>query len=207
MEVYNDIVFESREEVHFAMWCNELEENGYIHRWQKVTNSLEILQPVTSSYKKETKLKTKTKIEDKKFTILNNLSYTCDFVVTFTHKGYNLFVQSENEPPKKSGIFSPKDELGGCNRNCFIEIKPIFDFHGKTARFAIMQKIIWWAKKQFVNLIIPEELFKNTFMPTEAMPEFKYKKKPTGKNKGLKGPGDWKTNYIPKTLSDFLATR
>lgn len=200
MEIYKNIVFDSKEEKWFAQWCNELKEAGYVADWDKENIPMSIIDPVYLDYIKTTELKTKSKREVKRFTLLKDFQYTPDFWIMFTQKGYDVFVSPLNENVKPDRWFFGKD----ISNPIWVEVKPIFDQHGKTARFSIVQKLIWHIKKIFVDLIIVEDLFKGTFMPREAMDDFKYKKSPTGKNKGKKGVGDWKCNYIPKTLNEFL---
>jgi hypothetical protein len=203
LETYKGQIFDSREEVWMAMWLEELKLEGYVKAWEKVTKPFQILDPIKFLYTKVTKLKTKEKTEIKNFTLLNDLTYTPDFIITWTDKGWNKFVSliEGNINPKSWFYGSYESEV---KRITYVEVKPTFDQNGKTAKFSVLQKIIWAIKRIFVDLIITENLFEGTFMPQEAMPEFKYKKKPTGKNKGTKGPGDWKVNYIPKTLNEFL---
>lgn len=201
IHTYKGKLFDSREEVWMAMWLEELKENGFVKFWEKITQPIQLFFPATFQYTKVTQLKKSQKKQLKPFTLLNGLSYTPDFEITWTEKGWKLFVSLiGDEINPKSWFFSyTKHKM-----TTWVEVKPIFDQNGKTAKFSIIQKILWREQRLFVDLIIPENLFEATFIPKDAMPEFKYKKKPTGKNKGLKGPGDWKTKYLPKTLNQFL---
>jgi hypothetical protein len=183
-----------------AMWLAEAEKAGLVARWSKVTLPYNIFDAVKFSYIKETQLKTKLKREEKDFTLLQDLQYTPDFHVIWNYSAYRkLFsVLGDNTDPN-SWFFCKDSTFEG-----WIEVKPNFDQNGKTAKFSIIQKILWNTKRMFVDLILPEKLFEGTFMPQEAMPDFKYRKSPTGKNKGKKGPGDWKTDYTPKSLNEYL---
>jgi hypothetical protein len=197
---YNGILLDSTEEKWICMWLQELQDAGYIEFWERITKSIQIFPAVKFDYTKETVLKTKTKVEEKSFTLLQDLEYTPDFVVRWNKRAYKKFfsVICDNIDPK-SWFFCKDSWFEG-----FIEVKPNFDQNGKTAKFSIIQKILWNTQKMFVDLIQPEKLFEGTFMPQAAMPDFKYRKAPTGKNKGKKGPGDWKTNYVPKSLKEFI---
>lgn len=192
---------DSQEEVWTAMWLQELKDAGYVNDWFKILLPIHIFEPVEFYYNKVTVLKTKTKEELKKFTLLNDLDYTPDFQVTWTSAGMKHFVSriADIEINPKSWFFCDNPL-----NTTLIEVKPNFDQNGKTAKFSIIQKILWSVHKRFVDLILPEKLFEGTFMPKEAMPDFKYRKAPTGKNKGKKGPGDWKTDYVPKSLKEFI---
>ena len=185
LETYKGKVFDSREEVWMAMWLEELKEAGFIDWWNKITAPVTVITPYRFVYKQ----KKKTKI----FTLLKGLEYTPDFEVVWSQKGMDTFVSTigdENADPK-SWFFAKFP-----TRQTYVEVKPTFDQHGKTARFSIMQKVLWEVRQMFVDLIIVEDLFEGTFMPKEAVPEFKYKIKSKA--------GQWKTKYIPKTLNEFL---
>jgi hypothetical protein len=195
METYKNIIFDSREEVWFAMWLEELKQAEFIQEWYKINTPMQILDPVKFLYTRTTQLKTKEKKEVKNFTLLNDLTYTPDFIIKWTDNGWNKFVSliEGNINPKSWFFGSYEYEF---RRVTYAEIKPTFDQHGKTARFSVIQKVIWSIKNIFVDLIIPEDLFEGTFMPQEAIPDFKYKKNPR--------TGQWKTKYIPKSLNEFL---
>lgn len=84
------------------------------------------------------------------------------------------------------------------------EVKPDFDWQNMQRLFVNNQKFIWQSKQIFVNLVEPIELFKNTFLPAEAAPYFRYKV--LSKKALLKGKrkGDFKFDWIPKTIKQFL---
>ena len=197
---YKGNLLDSQEEVWMAMWLHELLKAGYVNGWNKIQLPIRIFESVDYMYVRTTELKTKTKREIKKFTLLQDLDYTPDFQVTWSPKGMQHFVSriGDNLNPKSwffcDNIFN----------TTLIEVKPNFDQNGKTAKFSIIQKILWNTQEKFVDLIQPEKLFEDTFMPVEAMLDFRYKKTPTGKNKGKKFVGDWKTDYVPKTLEEYV---
>lgn len=209
---YKGILMDSTEEVHFAHWLDDAIKAGWVEKWLYVTVPFQVCPPVKCPWVKTTVLKTKTKVEEKEFTLLQDLEYTPDFKVKWTDKGMLKFVskiksESRNEyiDPKSiffCGYWKFKDIA--MSRTTWVEVKPTFDMHGKISKFSVLQKILWTFKELFVDLIIPTDLFKETWMPDSIADDFKYKKSPTGKNKGKKGPGDWKTDYIPKTLKQFL---
>ena len=192
-------VYDSQEEVWMSMWLEELQKAGYVRFWRRNVDPILITPAYKIDYVKKIELKTKTKYEEKEFTLLQDLQYTPDFELAFTKKGYHFFCspRSGNVKPNRY-FFQRQDET------FFIEVKPTFDQHEKTAKFSLIQKFLWDKYRMFVDLIIPEHLFKDTFMPLAAMDDFRYKKAPTGKNKGKKKAGDWKVDYIPKTLKEFI---
>lgn len=209
---YNGILMDSQEEVYFAHWLDEAKDAGWVEKWAYVTKPFLICPYVRLPYIKTTVLKTKTKTEYKEFTLLQDLEYTPDFKVKWTEKGMDRFVsyaageRNHNYVNPKSlffcGYWQVKDS--GLWHTTWVEVKPNFDMHGKISKFSVLQKILWTFKQIFVDLIQPNDLFKETWMPKAIMEDFKYKKAPTGKNKGKKTVGDWKTDYTPQTLNEFL---
>lgn len=199
MIVYNNTIFDSVEEVWFAKWCNELQKAGYIASWKKVTDSMTLTEPLKIDYTKETQLKTKKKVEVKSFRLLEKLSYTMDFDIDWTPEGFKLFVSTmDNNIDPSKWLFSP-----GCCKT-WVEIKPVFDQNNMTRDFKAKQKIIWDKYKIFVNLIFPNKLFEDTFVPLECIEDFKFKKIPSrGQNIG-KLPGDWKTKNPLKILKEYI---
>lgn len=201
---YDGIMMDSKEEVYFSHWLDEMKDAGFIEKWAYVTKPIQITPALKITYHKRTQLKTKSKEETKVFTLLHDLEYTPDFKIKWSKNGMNKLVsimyEDGNFDPKK--YFCSEDGIGGYTS--LVEIKPKFDMHGKTARFSVLQKILWTFKGIFVDLIILDDLFKDTFMPGAIMDDFKYKKNPTGRNRGKKKVGDWRTDYTPKTLKQFL---
>lgn len=202
IHIYNGISFDSREEVHFAMWLDELKEAGYIKYWDR-GDTIEILEPVKLIYTKKVKLKTKLKEQNKLFTLLHGLSYTPDFMIMWNLKGSDKFVSPIIDPADGDPV-SPEKWFFGDKFRTFVEVKPIFDQHGKTDKFSIIQKIVWHTKKEFVDLIIPQHLFEATFMPLSVMDDYRYKVVPKKAQAKGKKKGDWKCDFVPKTIKEFL---
>lgn len=204
---YEDVYFDSDEEVFFAMWLEELKNHGYVADWRKMYHPIILTTGLKVPYKKVTQLKTKVKVEDKEKTLLNPSQYTPDFRVYFTEKGYEKLASWI-----AVGDFNPSalfyaDNNGEQQKEMVmhvVEVKPSFDQQNMERLFKNNQKFIWDKYKIFVNLVEPVELFKKTFLPLQAAPYFKYRKSPTGKNKGVKQIGDWKMDWQPKTINEFL---
>lgn len=200
--IYTGVKYDSKEEIWFAMWLQELMDAGYVQRFQKTMIPMPLTEGLTFQYEKVTKLKTKVKTETKTHILLRPSEYTPDFQVIFTDKGKELFLSEISNNPNKDKLFF----YTGYERHVFFEIKPSFDQNNMERLFRNNQKFIWDKHKIFVNLVEPIELFKKTFLPLQAQDDFKYKKAPTGKNKGKKSVGDWKMDWTPKTLKEFLCS-
>lgn len=211
--MFKEIHFDSDEEVFMAMWLEELKEKGYIACWKKIIEPIPLTKRYKIEYTKSTQLKTKIKKEKKEFTLLRPSEYTPDFEIHWTRTGFEKFLYNliahklstdrrEYEQlitdPHKALFFSKE------YNETLVEIKPAFDMQNMERGFVHKQKYLWDKLQIFVNLVEPVELFRKTFLPLLAASYFKYKKSPTGKNKGKKGPGDWKMDWIPKTINEYL---
>lgn len=194
--VYTGVKFDSDEEVFVAMWLEELKEAGYVKSWDKTLEPIELTPGFKLIYDKTTILKTKTKTERKEHVLLRPSEYTPDFKVYWTLNGWLTF---------NSGIYSDVDikktffTRGGVAHPTYIEVKPSFDQNNMERLFRNNQKFVWYKHQIFVNLVEPVSLFKKTFLPLQAAPYFKYKRPTKTKNKG-----DWKFDFVPKTLKEFL---
>lgn len=198
--VYRGVKMDSDEEVFVAMWLQELLEAGLVKRWSKMELPYHMTEGLKRNYIKETQLKTKVKREEKVQTLLRPSEYTPDFVVNFTEAGIEKFV-GLLEP---ANVFRPGMLFYKNTPGVVIEVKPEFDQNNMERLFVLNQKFLWDKEKIFVNLVEPVALFKKTFIPSAAVPYFKYKvstKKMAAKGKKK---GDWKLNYVPKTLNEFL---
>jgi len=198
--VYKGIKFDSDEEVFVAMWLQELQDNGLVNYWSKTEMPYPMTAGLQRDYIKETRLKTKIKRETKTVTLLRRSEYTPDFLVNFTQEGRALFVGSLDP----ESIFIPGMLFYRNTPAVVIEVKPIFDQNNMERLFKLNQKFLWERDKIFVNLVEPIGLFKKTFIPLAAIPYFQYKvvtKKLIAKGKKK---GDWKLDFVPKTLKQYL---
>lgn len=198
--VYKGVKFDSDEEVFVAMWLQELQDAGLVTRWSRAELPYHMTEGLKRNWIKETQLKTKLKKETKTDTLLRPSEYTPDFIINFSAKGIELFVgllEPENE--YETGKLFYKNTPG-----VILEVKPEFDQNNMERLFKLNQKFLWNKEKIFVNLVEPVALFKKTFLPLAAVDYFKYKvisKKVAAKGKKK---GDWKLDFIPKTLKQYL---
>lgn len=142
---YNGIEFDSNEEIEFYMWIQEAVLNDliYEHYYQPE----EYILSTKKIRLVEKKLKTKTKKVEKH--LLHPHKYTPDFSVYLTATGLDLipFICAE-------GI-----------ENAIIDIKGSFNQHGGDREFSINQKWVYEKYGVFVNKVVPEKLFKATWVP------------------------------------------
>ena len=178
---YRGISCDSSEEVYFLMWANEAMEAGLIENITRAESYL-LSEPVFELYTEEKQLKTKTKTVDKRLEILRGHIYTPEFKFELTEKGEKLSKSIVNP----TGLFFPRTPDSW---EVMVEIKPLYDQNNMTRLFKINQKWVYTKYQEMVNLIIPETLFKATFVPKD------YLKTPTGKPR--------KINYEVKTIQDW----
>lgn len=203
--MYKGVHFDSDEEVFVAMWLQELQEVNFIKKWLRTKEAIKVTEGFKIPYTKITKLKTKIKKEKKEHTVLRPSEYTTDFEVYWTFDGWDKFI---NPTDVNNILFSPDKFLYASyyNKPMLIEVKPSFDQNNMTREFKLNQKFLWDKYKIFVNLVEPLDLFKKTFLPLEAEPYFRYKKVPKKAMAAGKKTGDFKFDWKPKTLKQFLNT-
>lgn len=201
--VYEGQKFDSDEEVFVAMWLEELKQAGYVKRWSRATEAINMTSGLKIPYTKITELKTKTKHEKKELTLLRPSEYTYDFEVTWAFKGIETFLYGiYNEAP----TLNPKERLFFTSdfNKTLLEVKPHFDQNNMERLFVLNQKFLWDKHKIFVNLVEPIELFRKTFIPLAAAPFFQYKVVPKKAAAKGKVKGDWKFDFKPIFLKQFL---
>lgn len=198
--VYKGVKFDSDEEVFVAMWLQELQDAGFVKRWSRAELPYHMTEGLKRNWVKKTQLKTKVRLDTKTDVLLRPSEYTPDFIVNFSEEGIERFVgllEPANE--YQTGKLFYKNTPG-----VIIEVKPSFDQNNMERLFKLNQKFLWQKEKIFVNLVEPLALFEKTFLPLAATDYFKYKvvtKKIIAKGKKK---GDWKLNFIPKTLNEYL---
>ena len=149
--------YRNKEEEVYAQWLDELVIKGFVREYSYEPFSYEILPSasITSTHK------------------LLKLSYTPDFIVTWDESAFNTFIVIDGSVSKVKGMhYAFRDDLG--NYISWVDIKGVFanskNVSGVT--FPIIQKLMWYIKKIYVNKIKPLDpkgLFANTFTPVSYM--------------------------------------
>jgi hypothetical protein len=134
-------------------------------------------------------MKTKSKEVEKNQVLLEEHIYTPEFVVTWTQKGSELFVDSL--VGSSTGKLN-KPFIKTYGYDTLIEVKPEFDQNSMERLFKINQKWVWDKHEVYINLVKPLKLFEKTFVPK------KYLLTATGKPRVI---------HIPiRSLEDYLKT-
>jgi len=155
--IYNGIEFDSPEEIEFYQWCEEAVENNIISSFVYHPNPYILSEQVT--YTKTKVLK--TKIKEIKAELLKPHVYTPDF-----------WVIGVKRPIFKDSVFYYKT----------IDVKGSFSRFNDDKSFSINQKWMYQKHGIYVEKIIPEKFFRETWVPQKARytPAGKLKKKYIG---------------------------
>jgi hypothetical protein len=198
---YNNINFDSNEELEFYYYLEELKEAGYINNFEYNTKCFILSTP----YRYKWKEKLKTKEIEKESTLLQGHEYTTDYYIEWNKKAEHIFYEilGCNKNLSKAIFIAQLEVLnehtdqekytGKIISN--IEIKPSFDYQNMTRLSVLNQKWTMTEYGVYVQKIIPTGknncLFAKTFVPQKAL--FTKKKKQPKKFK-----------YAVKSLQEFI---
>jgi hypothetical protein len=184
--MFKNMELDSKGELDFVHYLEELRLAGYVSSWDR-SPSFQITEGLKHEYTEVKQLKTKTKTTEKSQVLLEPSIYTPDFVVVFTRKANGVFLRSMNSSEKLDLPF-----IGQPNELIHVECKPsrTFDPNNMLRLFRVNQKFMWSKHKVYVNLIITDDLFKETFTPLEVNVPIARKTK--------------KAKWAKKTLKQFI---
>ncbi len=181
---HKDIPLDSPGEKYFCIWMDELVDGGYIEKYERC-QTYSLSEPFINNF--IIQLKTKGKASSQ--SILYAHFYTPDFKITWTEKGLNTFCNVQGEKWEKPFFV--------CNLNdahdkgtSYIEAKPSFDYGNLNRLATINIKWMWKEYRIFVQMVMNEPLFKDTFVPKLLL------KKQNGQDRTFK--------FKPKTLEEYL---
>lgn len=185
--------FGSWEEIYFYWWMKELQVHGYIQDIVLQPKSFELSGQVKVPYVKPMK-----RVADKhlEHLLLDSHEYTTDAQIIWNYTAVGLFTfglnQATSRPHTKEEVkLIPANEDGATGTlYSFIEVKPKFNMHNMIREAKINQKWVMEKYNRFVDIIVPEKLFKRTFTPERYLVT----------NISMKAR---KLDYDPITLSEF----
>lgn len=189
------MIFDSKDEEYFSWWCQELKDAGIIEDYGRA-RAYRLNKPLTDSYVENKVLKTKVKELVKEQTLIPVKVYTPDFYIVWKYKLSNDFQQPlvDIGNRKLTKSFISQDNIS------IVEVKPIFDQNNMSRLFKTNQAIMWDKYSIYVNLVIYQELFEQTFTPKKYILE-----EGTYKNTTKHGKkGDNKIKWKVKTLEEYL---
>jgi len=139
----------SQEEVAIALWLDECFEAGLIDTWEYEPVKIKISGRETSNLYKPMK-RGPRRYKEVERAIIHAESYTPDFVVSGFDTDFNYF----------AGMHSTAYDK---------DVYVMMDVKGIAGRSSIgwghKQKLLYYYAMVFVNKVIPEKLFKKTFVP------------------------------------------
>jgi hypothetical protein len=151
--------FDSKEELYFSWYLEQLKASKYINGWERNETSYNLFGGLVHSYIKPMK-----KVEDKVLTqtILHPSSYTPDFVIYWEPKAIGIFVSKQGKTEGK--ILTPficsDDEMIS-----IVETKGIFDMGNMTRLANNNIKFVYEKYKVYINMIKVPTIFDKTFTP------------------------------------------
>jgi hypothetical protein len=185
-------IFKNSEELYFSYMLDELQALGYVESYTYEEVKFELTPEYTFPYVKTTKLKTKIKVENKIKVIHKPMTYCPDFIINFEPKGALLAGALDK--------FKPFITSKGTLTN-FTDVKG--KFAGKTNStkytFPLKAKFMYFVHKIFIQKIVTEDFFEQTFTPKKVIDREIYKVKCAGGDKG-----DSKLKYKTKTIEEWL---
>ena len=174
---YNEIELDSDIEYGFACWCKEMQQMGFIKSFKIQPNEFLLMSDLEIQV--DIQLKTKMKSEYK--TLLNQAVYTPDFEIVWDVEKYIKFMNSLMWSTQK--IFLPVSigldkcfNLNECRQRGSIttihDVKGTNDRRGAATassalRFSYQQKLLMDTCNIYCSKLIPDKIYKATFVPTE----------------------------------------
>lgn len=169
-------LFDSKEELYFSWYLEELYKHNIILGATNVTPSFELTEGLVREYTKPMK-----RVADKELTqaILNPRVYTPDFRVEWNLNNqlvFNFIGAYLNRDKKYFASIQAIPIFRGKSVSTFIETKGAFDQNNMTRLFKTNQSWIFDKYGEMVSLVKIPDLFKKTFTPKKYLLTDKTKK-------------------------------
>ena len=185
--------YDSPEELYVSWYLDELVEAEYVKEYQAQPTRYLLATPQKYAWYKA--LKTKDKWMSS--TLLQEHVYTPDFKVIWAWGLGTFFKDTQSVGPDKDCCFWAECPIRNDEYppyESILEVKPQFDRNNMTRLFTINQKWVYDKYGVYVQKIIPQKLFRDTFTPQ------RYLLTDSGKQKR-------KLIFAPKTLEEYVESR
>ncbi len=193
----NKSEWDSKEEMYFSWYLDELFINGFIKSYERQPDSYLLLSKITYPWKKQLK----TKVKDMESPLFQAHNYTADFKIVWDYVAHDTFfakqrdgVQLNTYPFVAQDIRDGEGNIVEENIS-IIEIKPSFDMQNMTRLFGINQKWVYDRYGVYVQKIVVTGT-KGALFPTTFTPERYFLTDKSMKPRKL--------NYEAGTLRDYL---
>jgi hypothetical protein len=184
--------YKSQEEKEFSYYLDELQSAGLIEGFTYEEVKFELTPKVTFPYVKTTQLKTKVKKENKVKVLLNDSTYTPDFIINFEPKSAHF----ANMPDKFPLFITSRSTL-----TSYVDVKASFGKKASDIRFPDRQKQMYNIHRIYIQKIVPRELFEQSFTPQKVIDSEVYVRDCKWGKKG-----ECKLKFKPITLQEWLKT-
>lgn len=177
--------FDSHEELYYSWYLDELQDAGFIKSYE-AQHVFHLLPDVNHIYTKKM-----VRVADKEveYSLMKGHIYTTDFKIEWDESAKGIFYEDLTDPPEHTpmtkALYIAKEGV------TFIEIKPKFDFKNMTRLVKINIKWVWSLYNEYVQIVVPEKMFKKTFTPNR----YQYTNK-SNKKRVIK--------FETQTLDEFL---
>lgn len=161
---YNEIKFDSKEEVFFLWFLQDMKKAGFIDNYKYQPVAIELTPKQTYKFKKV--MKTKEKIVDKH--LLHPYRYTADFEIHWNTSAKGLFYENINEVVEDSNVPFFANSLGKRSIS-IVDTKASYNLKDSNRRFSSTQKVLFLLKNIYVQQIVPQKLFEKTFTPNRYL--------------------------------------
>jgi len=151
----NPLQLKSAEELHFFWYLSELKECGYIDEFYYEPEPIKLSGTIEVEVEKQ--LKTKVKIEKK--TLLQGHEYTMDFIIYWNPNAFGCF--HNNDDTRFPFYATLENEVS----ISYVDVKGSWNMHNMNRLFAVNQKWVYDKFGIYIQKIVPEKLFKQTFTP------------------------------------------
>jgi hypothetical protein len=182
--------WDSKEEEYFFWYVEELQEAGFIDNIKYQPKPFPLFDGAKYTFNKQ--LKTKSKSVTR--TLLKPHQYQADFLLGWSDIAIDVFfaVNSNTDMlklPFYAYLLTKNDEY-----RSVVDVKGTFNQNDAWRRFSIEQKWVWDKYQIYVQKIIPQKLFKDTFTPSRYLLTDK-----SGKPR--------KINWEIRTLAEFITSQ
>lgn len=165
--IYKKITFDSEEELRLYHWIEEAVENKVIESFIYHPEPIVLIENVTHTTVSFSKIKKSCKFG--KRVMLRNLEYTPDFIIKFNNKLLLLNNDITNVEGVHGSYWMFNPENINSTFDMIIDVKSsVSNQYGNNSTaitFPIKQKMLWATKGIYVHKVVPDQWFKQFWIP------------------------------------------
>lgn len=168
--IYNGQKYDSKEEVYFAWYLDELKEKGYVNSWHYHPKQFDLTM---GFYYYVTEQKKRGGEKTTAYTLAQPQTYTPDFMICWSGNGSVLFGKY---------LFNNSEHIYGAHHNAlkqyfwyqiepyayttYIDVKPMFSKRNSdTAMFSLKRALMLQMHHVHVQKVVIQDCFAKTFTP------------------------------------------